>query len=260
MVEGVALSGEVTGAAAKSVERDSLAFLPGVAEQLGYYVYALFDPRDDVLFYVGKGVGGRVFQHAREARTVDGESSAGLKLDLIRAIQRDGLEVRVELVRHLLSEPEAFEVEAAVIDALSLLGMTLTNKVKGQHTERGWRPLDEIMSGYAAEPVEIASEHRVVLIRVNKIFRHGMSPDELYETTRKWWRASPERRKPEWAFSVYNGIVRAIYHIDEWERREDGRWAFRGSLDEAMETVYFWKDVSAYLPRGAQNPLAYRNC
>ena len=77
MVEGVASSAYATGAGARSAHHDPLSFLPGVAEQLGYYVYALFDPRDNALFYVGKGVVGRVFQHAREARTVDGESSAG---------------------------------------------------------------------------------------------------------------------------------------------------------------------------------------
>jgi hypothetical protein len=34
---------------------DQLAFLPGVVERLGCYVYALVDPRDGRIFYVGKG-------------------------------------------------------------------------------------------------------------------------------------------------------------------------------------------------------------
>ena len=36
---------------------------PGVTEKLGVYVYALIDPRDRSIFYVGKGVGDRVYSH-----------------------------------------------------------------------------------------------------------------------------------------------------------------------------------------------------
>lgn len=34
---------------------ERFSFLPGVTEHLGYYVYALRDPRNDRFFYVGKG-------------------------------------------------------------------------------------------------------------------------------------------------------------------------------------------------------------
>ena len=41
---------------------------PEVAERLGpYYVYALIDPRDDSIFYVGKGTGLRLLSHGQEA-------------------------------------------------------------------------------------------------------------------------------------------------------------------------------------------------
>ena len=38
-----------------------------VEEKLEWYVYALIDPRDGRLFYIGKGKGNRVFAHAHEA-------------------------------------------------------------------------------------------------------------------------------------------------------------------------------------------------
>jgi hypothetical protein len=41
------------------------SLVPGVAEKLGYYVYPLRDPtRTGAIFYVGKGQGDRVYQHA----------------------------------------------------------------------------------------------------------------------------------------------------------------------------------------------------
>ena len=40
-------------------------------EELKYYVYCLVDPRDRKIFYIGKGIGNRVFAHACEDWTKD---------------------------------------------------------------------------------------------------------------------------------------------------------------------------------------------
>ncbi|MHB8339589.1 MAG: hypothetical protein ACYDB7_00205 [Mycobacteriales bacterium] len=42
-------------------------FSPLAQEALGWYVYLLSDPRDQQIFYVGKGRGGRAFAHEAEA-------------------------------------------------------------------------------------------------------------------------------------------------------------------------------------------------
>lgn len=36
-------------------------FSNAVCERIGYYVYILKDPRNDTVFYVGKGKGNRLF-------------------------------------------------------------------------------------------------------------------------------------------------------------------------------------------------------
>ena len=38
-------------------------FSPFLCEILGYYVYLLIDPETDQIFYVGKGIGNRIFAH-----------------------------------------------------------------------------------------------------------------------------------------------------------------------------------------------------
>ncbi|MBQ5524797.1 MAG: GIY-YIG nuclease family protein, partial [Paludibacteraceae bacterium] len=43
------------------------SFSPDVQAKIGYYVYRLIDPRDYSTFYVGKGKGNRVFEHAKAA-------------------------------------------------------------------------------------------------------------------------------------------------------------------------------------------------
>jgi hypothetical protein len=80
------------------VEGHRLEFLPGVAGKLGWYVYALRDPRHQTVFYVGKGKGNRAYQHARHAGA-GGGTLLDDKRGRIRAIHAAGLQVIVEVVR-----------------------------------------------------------------------------------------------------------------------------------------------------------------
>lgn len=231
-----------------------------MGEKLGYYVYALIDP-DGGIFYVGKGKGNRAYQHATAVLKGRTEKPEELKLNTIRRIHKRGRAVGVEIIRHGLNEKEAFEVEGAVIDVLRLTGHHLTNQAVGKWARsQGYARLEELRARYAATPVEIT--HRAMLVRISKAYRAGISDEELYTATRQWWRLSP-RRRPDYAFSVYGGIVRAVYAIDQdrWEHDPvRGRWRFVGRRDPDLETVYRWRDVSAYLPEGAQNPIRYVNC
>lgn len=71
---------------------------------LGYYVYMLIDPRDDRPFYVGKGVGNRIFNHVKNA--IDNPTNSDEKCDVIRKIGPG--KVRHVIVTHgLATETEA---------------------------------------------------------------------------------------------------------------------------------------------------------
>jgi hypothetical protein len=246
----------------------TLEFLPGVAEKLGHYVYALRDPRAEAktggIFYIGKGLGNRAYHHARDALKEPDETPSSLKLDTIRQIHRAGHGIGVEIIRHGLSESAAEEVEAGVIDTLRLVGIPLSNKASGQHSvARGWHPLVELNALYAAKPLGTMTD-RVILIKINRLYRPTMSSAELYEATRKWWRCSPNRR-PELALAVYRGIVRAVYHIDRWDQAPEddvehhGRWAFSGHPAVDREADYIWRRVPDRFIQ-AQNPIQYWNC
>ncbi len=182
--------------------------------------------------------------------------------------------VQIEILRHGLVENEALLVESAAID---LLGRAeLLNRVRGHGVlQQGRMPVLEINAMYGAPAVEIDPSHRVALIRINRTFYPGISDDELYQATRKWWPVALVRREvgnwlaPEWAMAVYLGVVRAVYRIESWERpsaseiaedrKRRRRWGFIGPRDQAMEARYLLRNVAKYTGT-SQFPVRYVNC
>lgn len=110
--------------------------IPGeVADVLRYYVYALRDPRDGKVFYVGKGKGERINSHVHEARA-DLESHRA-KLATINAIESAGMDVDLVFLRTGIEDEEtAFVVEQSVIDAFAAEDHALTNLVRGHYSGR----------------------------------------------------------------------------------------------------------------------------
>ena len=81
-----------------------------VADKIRYYVYALRDPRDGRVFYVGKGIGGRINSHLREAGK--DQESERQKLRRINEIESSGHEVELLFLRtEIEDEDRAFMVE-----------------------------------------------------------------------------------------------------------------------------------------------------
>lgn len=241
-----------------------------VSERLGWYVYALIDPRDDTVFYVGKGKAERALHHGWQARigSSDAPMRSTLKLDQIRAIHSAGLDVRIWVLRHdLATEKLAEEVEAAVIDAFRLARREmgdLTNEVAGKGSvSRGAQPIEELVYRYAPHRVEIAPSHRVLLVRPKNLWSAGLGEADRYRAARQWWKVSPGRRSPDIAMVVVGGIVRSVYRLDpkRWkESPEGGRWRFTGKRDPDLEAQYVGGDVSHLLPAGTRTPVRYVNC
>ena len=184
----------------------------------GFYVYALVDPRNDKVFYVGKGTGNRVFSH--EIESGKSRESEKKKLQHIREIENCGYSVRRLIINWGLTENEAFIAEATLINLLNRMpDIQLTNEVSGHHVHESLTT-EEFELQYGAVPLEKEDiKHSILVIKINKLYRRGMSDAELYDSVRGFWAASLksiEARKVKYVFGVYNGLILGVYKPDAW--------------------------------------------
>jgi hypothetical protein len=238
------------------------SFPIGVAEKLEYYIYRLIDPRNGETFYVGKGRGDRIFQHANGALKPELEEDAlDTKMQRIRDIRSAGLEVGHVIHRHgIKDEQTAFQIEAAVIDAYP----GLANRVGGHSTDFGVAHVEELVTLYAAEP--FVPRHRLLLISIRNSYKEGKT---IYDAVRYAWALDPDKaRRAEFVLAHVQGLVKGVFKPTKWMESTaenfpsdalPGRWGFEG--EEASETIrkqYIGKRVpDKYRPKGAANPVRY---
>jgi hypothetical protein len=91
----------------------------------GPYVYALVDPRDSAVFYIGKGTGRRMYQHERDV--MRGKTKNAAKTGRIAEILAAGLRVVCRVLAVFTSDAEAFKAERQFIAAHA----DLTNATAG---------------------------------------------------------------------------------------------------------------------------------
>ena len=220
-----------------------------------YYVYRLVDPRTLQTFYVGKGCGDRVFQHVKDAQTLIGqnEDALSLKIQQIADILACGKQVISIIHRRGITSAEAFEVEAALIDAYP----GLTNIQRGHDFDRGCISIDDLRESLSiGEYTEPDEKYIIIKTTPGAIMSNG----SLYEATRKAWRADLSKaRKYKYVLSVIYGIVREVYEVSNWEQFNTTRIAFVGKeTNDSISSLKGKRIPATYRKKGASNPFLYK--
>lgn len=121
----------------------------------------------------------------------------------------------------------------------------------------------------ATRPREINVIDPVLLIRIDQLYRPGMSAQALYEVTRGIWKVGGARReRVKHALAVFGGIVLEVFAVNHWTpagtsryvTRDDisqrdlrNRWEFTGSIAPAsVRSRYRGGSVAAILPARKQ--------
>ncbi|WP_297332657.1 excinuclease ABC [Flavobacterium sp.] len=246
-------------------------FTQKTQEALNFYVYALVDPSDNKIFYIGKGNANRVFAHINEALI---SVQASDKLEIIRSIRLSNLKVQHFIIRHGLEEGEAILLESVLIDFLTYKDFIevakISNIVSGAHSfNLGIRTADECEILYNCEKLnEEDIKHSILVININKTFdikrnkkqRDIYSRPNIYEATRGYWRIKEKKlANIEYVLAEYKGIIRALFKPERWYQNveRNNRWGFEGSpvTDSDITDLYLNKEISKI--KGMANPLRY---
>jgi hypothetical protein len=189
-------------------------------EKLGKYVYALRDPRDGKIFYVGQGVNDRVFEHFNEADNCLNSSMSfkqmSSKIIRILDIWNNNEDVEWIITAHNLSTDSnvADLIESAIFDSLSESqnGETL-NEVSPPNSSR---LLPDDLEAMAAEFVNPTTAHdNVFIFPIQNALTKGINP---YNATRTTWAVSNNYQKlnPAYAVGLKNSISKGSFEISTW--------------------------------------------
>ncbi len=243
-------------------------------EELKYYVYVLVYPKDNKIFYIGKGISNRVFSHINEAILNPKETD---KLEIIRAIKMTNLNVSHFIVRHGLEENEAILLESVLIDFLTFKDFKvvakISNIVSGHHSfNQGIKTVDECEILYNCEELkEEDIQQNVLVININKTFDNKRKKKNsipiyvrpnIYEATRGWWVLDKNRAEnSDYVLAEYKGVIRAIVKPERWvqdiENRGVKRWGFEGSKITSKEILDLYMNKEVPKIRGMANPIRY---
>ena len=240
-----------------------MLFSREIISELKFYVYRLIDPRNGETFYVGKGNGNRVFEHAFGEISV-GDEDLSDKLQRIREIKLSGFEVQHVIHRHGLDENTSFEVEGALIEAYP----SVTNLAGGHHNaDRGVAHAQQIIERYTAPDAVL--KDKIIEITVNL----SAANFSLYDATRFAWRVSlPRSSEAEFAVAVVNGLIVEVFEIEKWLPatienfptlgyigEDTGRFGFEGKVAPDTIRTDLLRHKVPRRPKGAANPIRYYN-
>jgi hypothetical protein len=242
-------------------------FTEEVSKKLGNYVYRLIDPRNGETFYVGKGKGNRVFQHANGIKLKNDENEEeddlSVKMKRIKDIKNAGLEVIHVIHRHEIPDESIFHVEAALIDAFP----GLTNE-QGGHGSNSYGPMhaNQIIEKYSLPSIEEEPSEKLVIINVNNI-QNRVDVNEIYKQVKGNWRISIGRaRNADYVIAALRGVSIGVFKVYDWRKSTEhlGRYCFDGEKapDDVWEKFVGarGKRITNENMKHIQNPIRYWNC
>lgn len=184
------------------------------------------------------------------------------KLRIIRDITEEGLQVIHVIQRWNLTEKEAKEVEAALIDCYQ----GLSNIQRGYHSDDfGVTNAQMLISRFSRKTYDEPKYFKYLIIKVQQWRLDDLfvtySVNARYEATRWCWRIRPRSIKEyPYVFSVTGGIVREVYQLDRWILTDEGgRYAFEGHVaDESIRQQFVDKRIpDIYSKKGMASPVLF---
>lgn len=175
-----------------------------------WYVYTIKDPRNDKIFYVGKGTGYR----KKATLNTNGVRINFLKKKIIEDIRSTGLEPIVDIVHRFETEAESLIMEKAMIASLGRIikgtGDLVNFADGGEESNSGWEPSSETRKLWSDQRVGKSQSFEHVENRAS----HLRGKSRTDEQKHNYVLGSIRRWKPE----LKAEILMAVEHIPKFER------------------------------------------
>lgn len=226
-------------------------FDQGILDVLKGYIYALRDPRDKKVFYVGKAGGkenqgnDRVQRHFEEARAAMNKPCVNQSAKVRRILDIWAADEEVEwfIVRHGLENTEClFHIEAALIDILaeSQNGPALNDQNGHYAVDHGLLMPEDVLAKAAQGVDPTCSSIKdvpVFLFPIQNAVRAGAN---YYDATRRAWKLSSKWSNHTSrciAVGLVGGISKCAYVFDKWNKiNNSDRWEF-SSIEPAPQCI-----------------------
>lgn len=253
----------------QSVEENQLAtqfpyFKDVLLDRIGHYVYALIDPRNDQIFYIGEGKGNRLYSHVAEKQITEDTRSA--KLSTIHEIEQRGQEVQYLILRHGLTKKEARLIESVLIDLLRHRGQDfgaadLANLQSGHKSwSHGLMTADEIQRRYVSAELDTLPED-AMLININREYTRFDDSEGVLEAVKgNWVMAKWRTEENKYVLAEFQGFVIEVFEVTAWRHHPEigryGRYSFSGvPAPDDVRNRYLNRRVPK--KRGQSNPIRY---
>lgn len=241
-----------------------------------FYVYILRDSGNGEVFYVGKGKGNRIFSHETEAKSALQTDKE--KLSRIHEIEKRGNHVEHIIIHYGLSESEAFSAESALLNYIKYISPhTLTNFQSGHHSTPAMNA-ETFNDFYGAKELLVEDiEECVIVIKINRTYTMGQSPEDIKDFVRGHWKLNINRAtKAKYIFALFRGWIVGVYEIEKWysstektdffpqpenftdPKLKDRKYCTCHTVDSKSDIgrKYLYKMIHEF-SKSTQNPISY---
>lgn len=172
-----------------------------------WYVYILYDPRNNKPFYVGKGTKRRL------RATLNTNAGANpLKRKFLKEIKADGLEPIIEIVGEYEVEEDSLLQEKQLIEHYGRIikgnGILVNYADGGEQGSTGHRFTDETKKIWSSQRKGVKQSAKHIKKRVEQI----TGKKRTDESKRKYILASIRRTNPELKVKIINELDNTIYY------------------------------------------------
>ena len=160
--------------------------------------------------------------------------------------------------RYGLTEIEAFEVEAALIDCFA----GLTNLQTGHSSDRGVNNAEVLQRELSLEEFEDVDELNYCIIKIKDYWINERG--SIYETVRKHWKVNEKRiSKIPYVLASHNGVIIEVFKVEKWYEAQEipGRYMFDGvQASQEIRSLFINKRLPKhYVKKGMASPLLYHD-